>query len=60
MDVAEEVYPTHPGAQILLVTGLNEPAAHAGLPVAGLIQKPFSQADLLAKVREVVAGSQNP
>jgi DNA-binding response OmpR family regulator len=32
----------------------------AGLSVAGFIQKPFSQADLLAKVREVVARSQNP
>jgi hypothetical protein len=30
------------------------------LSVAGFIQKPFSQADLLAKIREVVARSQNP
>jgi CheY-like chemotaxis protein len=57
--VCEEIYRTHPGTRIILMTAVNEPAAQtamAGLPVAGFLSKPFHNTDLLAKVREVVEG----
>ncbi len=59
----QEIYRTHPETRFILVSGMADAVAlaeQAGLRVAGFIQKPFSQAELLAKVREVVAGSQNP
>lgn len=56
----QESYRTHPGTRIILVSGVAEALAlaeMAGLPVAGFIHKPFSHAEFLAKVREVVEGS---
>jgi DNA-binding response OmpR family regulator len=62
-EVLREIHRLRPAVPVILMTAVprNEAMAGlAGLPVAGFIQKPFSQADLLAKVREVVARSQNP
>jgi DNA-binding response OmpR family regulator len=61
--VCEEIYRTHPGTQVILMTAVNEPLAQvgmAGVPVAGFLSKPFRHAELLAKIREVVEGIGNP
>jgi DNA-binding response OmpR family regulator len=61
--VCEEIYRTHPGTQVILMTAVNEPLAPvgmAGVPVAGFLSKPFYHAELLAKVREAVEGIGNP
>jgi DNA-binding response OmpR family regulator len=61
--VREEIYRTHPGTQVILMTAVNEPLAQigmAGVSVAGFLSKPFPHAELLAKVREVVEGIGNP
>jgi two-component system response regulator BaeR/two-component system response regulator AdeR len=61
--VCEEIYRTHPGTRIILMTAVNEPLAQvamAGVPVAGFLSKPFHHAELLAKIREVVEGIGNP
>ncbi len=61
--VCEEIHRTHPGARVVLMTAVNEPLAQvvlAGMPVVGFLSKPFHHAELLAKIREVVEGIENP
>jgi DNA-binding response OmpR family regulator len=58
-DVCEEIYRTHPGTRVILMTAVTEPLAQvgmAGLPLAGFLSKPFQHAELLTTVREVVEG----
>jgi DNA-binding response OmpR family regulator len=55
--LCEEIYRTHSGTGIILMTamnGLSTQVVMAGVPVAGILLKPFHHAELLAKVREAV------
>jgi DNA-binding response OmpR family regulator len=61
--VCEEIYRTHPGTRIILMTAVSGASAQvgmAGVPVAGFLSKPFHHAELLAKIHEVVEGIGDP
>ncbi|HSD50517.1 MAG TPA: response regulator [Candidatus Methylomirabilis sp.] len=56
-EVFREIHRLHPTTPIILMTGLPEADARAGvidLPVAGYLQKPFSYTLFLEKIREAV------
>ncbi len=58
-EVFREIHRLRPTTRVILMTGLPEAEARAGvmdLPVAGFLQKPFSHILFLEKVREVVEG----
>ncbi len=58
-EVFREIHRLHPTTPIILVIGLAEADARAGvkdLPVAARLQKPFSYILFLEKVREAVEG----
>jgi DNA-binding response OmpR family regulator len=58
-EVFREIHRLHPTTPIILVTGLAEADARAGvkdLPVAARLQIPFSYILFLEKVREAVEG----
>jgi CheY-like chemotaxis protein len=58
-EVFREIHRMHPTARVILMTGLTEAEARAGvmdLPVAGFLQKPFSHLLFVEKMREVVEG----
>lgn len=63
-EVFREIHRLDPTTPVILVTGLAEADARAGvmdLPVAGYLQKPFSYSLFLEKVREAVEGyGRNP
>jgi DNA-binding NarL/FixJ family response regulator len=57
--VCEEIYRTHPGTRIVLMTAVNEALAQVGMasvPVAGFLSKPSRRPELPATAREVVEG----
>jgi DNA-binding response OmpR family regulator len=56
-EVFREIHRLHPTTPVILVTGLAEADARAGvmdLPVAGYLQKPFSYPLFLEKIRAAV------
>ncbi len=59
-ELFREIHRLHPTTSVILMTGLPEAEARAGvkdLPVAGYLQKPFSHSLFLEKLREVMEGS---
>ena len=59
-EVFREIHRLDPTTPVILVTGLAEADARAGvmdLPVAGYLQKPFPYILFFEKVREAVEGS---
>ncbi len=62
-EVLREIHRLRPAVPVILMTAIPRDEAMAGLgglPVAGFIQKPFSPASFLQRVREVVEGSESP
>jgi PAS domain S-box-containing protein len=58
LEAAQRLQQLRPGVPILLMSGYNEQetsSRFAGLGVAGFLQKPFRPADLLARVRQMLA-----
>jgi CheY-like chemotaxis protein len=59
-EVFREIYRMHPTTPVVLMTGIPEAEARAGLsdlPVAGFLQKPFSHTLLIERLREVMEAS---
>jgi DNA-binding NtrC family response regulator len=63
LDVAREICKIDRDLKVLFITGYNETIkgkVEVGLPVLGIMEKPFDVAELLRLVREGLAGLDTP